>query len=128
MYKFIASLSVLIRTFCLPNPFEPLGENFDINLFGTSISMTPFLLNLIVGATILTAISYCTTGLYYSKGSNPAKGSFLYLFFYCVYTSLLHLMSLAEFDTYAVIFIITIYLLSHIGFNVLKNKICHFGI
>ena len=32
MYKFIATLSVIIRTFYLPNPFDSLGTAFPVTI------------------------------------------------------------------------------------------------
>lgn len=127
MYQIIALLSDIIRTIYLPNPFMPLGEDFSITISGITIPIPLILLN-ILAIPILHSITYAIVGLYYSKGSKPAKGSFLYLFFYCVHTGLLYLMSLVEFNIYGVLFIIAVYLLLHIGFNALQNKICHFGI
>ena len=128
MYKLIAFISILIRQFYLPNPFEPLGNVFNVDLLGTTIPMTPDILNLCVEG-VLHTFAYVITGIYYNKGiDNPAKGSFLYLFFYCVHTGLLYFMSMFGFATWAVAIIIVLYIAAHIGINALKNKFVCGGI
>lgn len=128
MYKFIAFISVLIRQFCLPNPFEPLGNVFNLDLFGIAIPMTPDILNWCVEG-VLHTLAFVITGIYYRKGANdPAKGSFLYLFFYCVHTGLLYLMSMFGFAIWAVAIIIVLYIAAHIGINVFKKKFVCGGI
>ena len=44
MYKIIAALSILIRNFCLPNPFEVFG-NIEIPFQGTVIAIPPIIVN-----------------------------------------------------------------------------------
>ena len=128
MYKLIATISVLIRQFYLPNPFEPLGSVFNVDLFGIAIPMTPDILNWCVEG-VLHALAFGITGIYYNKGiDDPTKGSILYLFFYCVHTGLLYLMSMFGFTTWAVAIIIVLYIAAHIGINALKNKFVCGGI
>lgn len=78
MYKFMAILSILIRQFCLPDPFEFLGEY-------------SWIVNWIVGL-ILPAITYKTVGIIYEKNSIPFIGSLLYLLFFSMFTILLWIM------------------------------------
>lgn len=122
MYKLIAAISVLIRQFVLPNPFEGLGETFDVTLFNITFQMTPDILNWIVEPG-LHLLSFVVTGLYYTRGfQEPAVGSLLYLMFYALHTGLLILMSAASFAWWAVIPLIVLYILGHIGVNVLMNS------
>lgn len=122
MYKLIAAISVLIRQFVLPNPFEGLGDTFDVTLFNITFQMTPDILNWIVEPG-LHLLAFVVTGLYYTRGfQEPAVGSLLYLMFYALHTGLLILMSAASFAWWAVIPLIVLYILGHIGVNVLMNS------
>lgn len=127
MYKFIAALSIIIRTFCLPNPFEVLGDTFPLTIGETTFTMTPIVMNCLAEP-VLYAITFALVGIYYSRGVNsPSKGSLLYLIFYCVHVGLLYLMGLFCFATWAVALILIIYAIIHIGYNALKNKI-YYGV
>ena len=108
MYKLIVAISILIRQFYLPNPFEALGDGLIVNIGETSILLPPGVLNW-VAEPFMHMVTFVIVGLYYDRGSAPALGSFLYLLFYCVHTFLLWLMSLAGFDTWAVVLIIVTY-------------------
>lgn len=122
MYKFIAAVSVLLRQFILPNPFESLGESFDVTLFDITIQMTPEILNWIVEPG-LHLLAFGVTGIYYARGlQDPAVGSLLYLIFYALHTGLLILMSAASFAWWVVIPLVVLYILGHIGVNVLMNS------
>lgn len=121
MYHIIAALSAFIRTFLLPNPFEVLGETFSVTIFGATFTMIPLFMN-IIAAPILHIITYVVVGLYYSRGSDPAKGSFLYLLFYCIHTGLLYLMGLFGFASWAIALILVVYIAAHIGYSSLKNR------
>jgi len=79
MYKLIAGLSVLIRLFVLPNPFESFQYGVLINF-----AIEP----------VLHVITFGIVGLFYSRSSAPAIGSFLYLLFYCINIGLLQLWAL----------------------------------
>lgn len=123
MYKFIAALSVIIRTFYLPNPFDSLGTTFPVTIGENTLTMTPIVMNYLA-ETVLHALTFALVGLYYSRSEhNPSKGSFLYLMFYCVHVGLLYLMGLFGFATWAVALILIVYAMAHIGFNALKNRV-----
>lgn len=122
MYKFIAAVSVLLRQFILPNPFESLGESFDVTLFDITIQMTPDILNWIVEPG-LHLLAFGVTRIYYARGlQDPSVGSLLYLIFYALHTGLLILMSTASFAWWVVIPLVVLYFLGHIGVNVLMNS------
>lgn len=70
--------SVLVRQFCLPDPFEFLGEY-------------SWIVNWIAGL-ILPPVVYKTVGIVYEKNSIPFIGSFLYLLFFSMFTLLLWIM------------------------------------
>jgi len=120
MYKLIAAISILIRQFCIPNPFDALGDGLIVNIGETSILLPPGVLNW-VAEPIMHMVTFAIVGLYYDRGSAPALGSFLYLLFYCVHTFLLWLMSLAGFSTWAVVVIVVLYIACHMGLTKLRS-------
>ena len=120
MYKLIAAISILIRQFYLPNPFEALGDGLIVNIGETSILLPPGVLNW-VAEPIMHMVTFAIVGLYYDRGSAPALGSFLYLLFYCVHTFLLWLMSLAGFSTWAVVVIVVLYIACHMSLTKLRS-------
>lgn len=120
MYKLIAAISILIRQFCIPNPFDALGDGLIVNIEETSILLPPGVLNW-VAEPFMHMVTFVIVGLYYDRGSAPALGSFLYLLFYCVHTFLLWLMSLAGFSTWAVVVIVALYIACHMGLTKLRS-------
>ena len=112
----------MIRQFLLPNPFETLGESFDVKIAGVILPMTPLILNWLIEP-FLHVITFAIVGFYYVKGvNNPAVGSFLYLMFYIAHVFLLYLMSLAQFAIWAIVLILVLYFSLHIAINILKNR------
>ena len=120
MYKLIAAISILVRQFCIPNPFDALGDGLVVNLRDTPILLPPGVLNW-VAEPIMHMVTFAIVGLYYDRGSAPALGSFLYLLFYCVHTFLLWLMSLAGFSTWAVVVIVVLYIACHMSLTKLRS-------
>lgn len=120
MYKLIAAISILIRQFCISNPFEALGDGLGVNIGETSMLLPPGVLNWIAEP-FMHAVAFAVVGLYYDRGSNHALGSFLYLLFYCMHTFLLWLMSLAGFATWAVLLIVVLYIVCHMGLKNLRS-------
>jgi hypothetical protein len=94
LYKVIASLSYLFRTFSLTNPFE----NYELG----------FIINIFVGV-ILFPITYKIVGLFYKRRTAPALGSIMYLGFYFFHNYLLILMAKFHFAAIPVILISSIY-------------------
>lgn len=121
MYKLVATISILIRQFCIPNPFEALRGGLVVNLGQTPILLSPEVLNWVVEP-FMHAVTFAVVGLYYDRGSASALGSFLYLLFYCIHTFLLWLMSLAGFTTWAVVLIVGTYMGCHLGLKMLRNR------
>ncbi len=122
LYRLIAFISVLIRQFILPNPFEPLGENFSITINEIVIVLTPDIINWITEP-FLHAITFTIVGLYYKKDyNNPSLGSFLYLVFYIINVGLIYIVSSFNFSGIVIILILVLYLGLHILINYLKNK------
>lgn len=119
MYKIIAFLSVIIRNAFLPNPFEPLGD-IVLNISSASFTITPDILNLIMEAP-LHAFTFAVVGLYYIKGSFPAIGSIFYLLFYVIHVFLIYICSWFGFSWVAIIVVLLLYVLLHIGVNIVKG-------
>lgn len=103
MYKIFAIASVIIRTQYLPNPFESLKYGYIINLL-----VEPF----------LHLLTYGVVGLYYSKGSFPVFGIFLYLFFYIAHVGLIFLMGIFNWNIIAIICIFVLYFAVHLYINI----------
>lgn len=89
MYHIMSVLSLLIRQFYLPNPFECFG---DIGVF----------YNWCAGI-ILAPLSYALVGIVYQRGSAPAVGSLLYLLAYSGLTAILWLLGLFSFSKWAIV-------------------------
>lgn len=89
MYRLISILSLIIRQFILPNPFESFAGQ-DITFFGLKLVIEPLLANWIAEA-ILFPVSFFIAGLFYKREMKmPALGSFLYFVFYCLHTLFLY--------------------------------------
>lgn len=115
MYKLISSISIFLRQFILPNPFEALPAPLTLSLSGAKILLTPTILNLLAEP-FLHSVTFIIVGLYYHRHiDSPSTGSFLYLIFYCVHVALLMLIAKFSFSTLIVIFVIIGYLFCHIG-------------
>lgn len=121
MYKFVKGFSSIIRLFYLPNPFEALSEYPVITLSNFSFEVPPLLLN-IFAETFIHLVTYMIVGEYYTKGANPVMGSFLYLLLYCIHIFMLWLMSLANFDIWAIGLVICAYMMGHLMFNKIKSR------
>lgn len=82
-YGIITLISVIVRQFFLPNPFECFGDNaLFINL---------------VAEPIIHLMAYGIVGIIYRKGSAPVLGSLLYLFVYALITGLLWILGIFSF-------------------------------
>ncbi len=83
--------------------------------------LTPEILNWIADP-IIAAITFGVVGLYYIKGSEPALGSILYMFFYAVHIGLLYLMLSVYPIIWLMVLIGIIYIGLHIGMVYLNVK------
>lgn len=71
-------------------------------------------------------IAFTVAGLYYQKGiDNPAKGSLLYLLFYCMHVGALIIMSCFQFSGFIIAVTMITYIALHIGVSVIKNKLLY---
>ena len=122
IYAALATLFWLIRQFAIPNPFEALGEGLTIPICEAPLFLTPEILNWIADP-IIGAITFAVVGLYYTRGSEPALGSVLYMTFYAVHIGLLYLIFWIYPIIWLMILIGVIYMGLHIGMIFLKSKI-----
>ena len=76
MYEIMKGISVIIRLFILPNPFEEIENGFLINMF--------------IAEPIIHGITFSLVGIVYKRGTAPAIGSFLYLVVYWIIVSFIH--------------------------------------
>ena len=122
LYSIIALISLLIRQFVLPNPFDAL-EGTVLTISGIDITIIPELMNYIAEVPLHT-ITFAVVGLYYKKSYNmPAIGSILYFLFYCVHIGILYVMCKYSFSMFPCIAIILLYIAFHIALKLLTNKI-----
>ena len=109
MYKIMVVISLLIRTFCIPDPFECFG-NYAI------------LINLVV-ETPIHFLVYKLVGTIYSKESFPLWGAILYLVVYCAVIGILCLMGIFRFSWWWVLIILVLFGLLIYGIHWLKEKV-----
>lgn len=83
--------------------------------------LTPEILNWIADP-IIGTFTFCVVGLYYIKGSKPALGSILYMFFYAVHIGLLYLMLCLYPIVWLMVLVGIIYIALHIGMIFLNSK------
>ena len=105
LYSIISVVSIVVRQFFLPNPFECFGD-------------TAWLYNLIVEP-IIHALAFALVGLVYHKGEFPALGSFLYLVAYAALTGILALMGIFSFAWWWIAIIVA----AMIGIGVLLGNL-----
>lgn len=121
VYNLIKIISILVRQFLLPNPFEPLGETFSIMLGGAPIVLSPLVLNWLAEPA-LHFITFLVVGIYYRKSMDtPALGSILYLVFYATHVGIIYIISLCHFALWSIIVFVGIYISLHIAFNKLTE-------
>ena len=109
MYKLISVLSLLIRQFCLPNPFECFGDS-------------ALLVNWIAGI-VMAPITYLIVGLVYEKGSEPTVGSLLYLVTYALLTGVLCVLSIFSFAWWWILILVAVFIGAIIGIRIIGEKI-----
>lgn len=106
LYAIMAAISIIVRQFYLPNPFECFGD-------------MAWLYNLIAEP-IIHGAAFLLVGTIYRKGSFPALGSFLYLVAYAVITGILALMGIFSFAWWwvlivAIVVLVIVALLAKLG-------------
>lgn len=79
MYKIIASISVILRTFIFRNPFTGVIQLvLADSVWSTSAEALADIFNFTFGGVILLSICYPLVGIVYNRGEAPAIGSILY--------------------------------------------------
>lgn len=81
MYRLVAFISSILRTFYFPNPFTKYFKIIFANneILSSSVSSLADLFNLVLGGFILCKICYPLVGMVYDSGNAPAIGSLMYL-------------------------------------------------
>ena len=92
LYGIITLISVIVRQFVLPNPFECFGDN--ANLINW------------IAEPIIQVIAYGIVGLFYIRGSAPALGSLLYLLTYTLIIGLLWILGIFSFAWWWILIIV----------------------
>lgn len=125
IYAIISSVSVIVRNFILPNPFECLARQ-TIAIKGIDFPIIPELLNIIAEAP-LGIFSFIVAGLFYRKNVDAAaKGSFLYLMFYCVNVFILQVLAKFSFSMLSIILCIIAYVILLVIVYTINDKIVHY--
>lgn len=92
LYGIMSTLSVIVRQFYLPNPFECFGDN-------------AVLINLIAEP-IIHMVAYGIVGCYYIRGSAPDWGSLLYLLAYAFIVGVLRIMGIFSFAWWWILIVV----------------------
>ena len=92
IYGIITIISLLVRQFVLPNPFECFGDN-------------AILINWIAEL-IIQVVAYGIVGIFYISGSAPALGSLLYLLIYALIVGLLWVLGIFSFAWWWILIIV----------------------
>ena len=109
LYSVMALVSMMVRQFVLPNPFECFGDK-------------AALINWIAEP-IMHLIVFGAVGIFYLKGvDESAFGSFLYLVFYALLTGILLLLSIFSFAWWWIIAILVITAIIISGLVWLKER------
>lgn len=107
IYALFTVVSVIIRQFVLPNPFECFGES-------------AVLINWIAEP-ILHLIAYGLVGLVYIKGSAPLLGSIAYLGTYSLLVGILALLGIFSFAWWWVLLWVIVFAAIVAGFLYIRN-------
>ena len=108
IYGLFTIISLLVRQFVLPNPFECFGDNAILYNW--------------IAEPILHAVAYGLVGLVYCKGSFPAWGSFLYLMTYSALVGILWVFGIFSFAWWWILLIVIGAIAIFIGIGWLIDK------
>lgn len=98
-----------------------MGDGLTIMIGEAPLLLTPEILNWIADPIIAT-ITFGVVGLHYIKGSEPAFGSILYMFFYAVHIGLLYLILSVYPMVWVMVLIGAVYIGLHVGASLLSNN------
>lgn len=125
IYKVFAFISFLVRNLAIPNPFDNL-QGQTIEIYGIEFPVIPKVINILFES-VMYVVTYIIVGFYYDRSERkPLKGSILYLFFYLIHTAFISVIVQFNFSTLSIILAILFYLVLHILFITIKNKIRKF--
>lgn len=122
MYKVMVLISVFIRQYMIPNPFQILGDEVTIMVNHNTWRISTVMLNLFAELLIF----WCTrivVKLYYDNSSEAVVGSFLYLIFYCIHIFILYLFAVVQFNVFVMTGILTLYVSMHVWLRFSRNSI-----
>ena len=108
IYGLFTIISIIVRQFVLPNPFECFGDNAILYNW--------------IAEPILHVVAYTLVGLVYCKGSFPAWGSFLYLITYSALVGILWVFGIFSFAWWWILLIVVGAIAIFIGIGWLINK------
>ena len=112
LYSIMTVISVIIRQFVLPNPFECFGEK-------------AALINW-MAEPIIQGVAYGIVGRFYLKGSDPFLGSFAFLAVYTITIGILWVLGIFSFAWWWILLIVVILLALFVGgiwlFNCFSNE------
>ena len=109
IYGIISVISVFIRQFVLPNPFECFDDK-------------AIIINLIAEP-IIQLVAYLLVGLVYRKGSNPGFGSLLFLITYALIVAILWVLGIFKFAWGWILILAIAFIGIVIGIRWLGNKL-----
>lgn len=108
LYAIIAIISILVRQFYLPNPFECFGDSAIIINW--------------IAEPIIHAVAYGMVGLVYHKGDAPVLGSILYLGTYAVIAGILVIMGIFSFAWWWIFVVVLIIAALLVGIVWMKER------
>ena len=104
LYGLFATISVIVRQFVLPNPFECFGDKAAL----INWIAEPF----------IHIVAFAIVGMFYIRKSAPALGSLLYLLTYATIVGVLWLLGLAQFAWWSIL--LAVIIVAAIGFGIYK--------
>ena len=109
LYGVISVISIIVRQFILPNPFECFGDK------ATIINW--------IAEPIIQVVAYLLVGLVYQKGSNPGFGSLLFLLTYALIVGILWVLGIFKFAWWWILILVIAFIGITIGIRWLGNKL-----
>ncbi|MCR5782107.1 MAG: hypothetical protein K6G90_05150 [Clostridia bacterium] len=109
IYGLISVISILVRNFVLPNPFECFGERAVIINW--------------IAEPVIQIIAYLLVGLVYKKGSNPAFGSLLFLITYAFIVGILWVLGKFNFAWWWILICVIAFIVVSVGIRLLISKL-----
>lgn len=109
VYGIVSVISIIVRQFVLPNPFECFGDK------ATIINW--------IAEPIIQLVAYLLVGLVYQKGSNPGYGSLLFLLTYALLVGILCVLGIFKFAWWWILILVIAFIGIVIGIRWISNKL-----